>query len=825
MIPIALAAAVFVFLLLSYVGRPYWGWVVAGAIGLGAWYASGVESAPWFNGSVTIFVFLALVFGFRPLRIALLGRPLLGALSRIFPRMSDTERIALEAGTTWWDRELFSGRPDWRAMLGFRPQALSADEREFLDGPCTELCRMIDDEAVRRAGDLSPKTWEFIKSQRFMGMIIPKEFGGLGFSAQAHSAVVARLSSRSVTASVTVMVPNSLGPAELLLHYGTDEQKKHYLPRLARGEEVPCFALTEPNAGSDAGGMTSQGIVCKGTWQGREVLGMRLTWNKRYITLAPVATVIGLAFKLYDPDKLLGKGTDLGITCALIPRDTPGLEAGPRHDPLGIPFMNGTTHGTDVFVPLEFIIGGPERAGQGWRMLMESLSAGRSISLPANSTGGAQLAARTVGAYASVREQFNMPIGRFEGIEAPLARIAGSLYWLNAVRNLTAGAVDAGEKPAVISAIAKCWSTEAMRRVVNDAMDIVGGAGICRGPNNVLAAAYQATPIGITVEGANILTRSMIIFGQGAIRCHPYALQEMEAAAAKKVAAFDRAFFAHVGFVATNGARSFLLALTGGRLASVPVGGDAGRVLRQLTRWSASFALTADFAMGTLGGSLKRKEHITGRMADALAWMYIASAATHRFVEDGQPARDRALYRWTCDEALYNVQEALRGVIANLPLRIAAWKLCALVFPLGAWRRPANDRTVSGAARCLLEGDAAWKELTRDMYVPSHEEPGLGTIEKALALTLATAPLRKRLRDAVKSGQLQRGDEAALVAAAAEKKILSPEERAQFEAARLARDAAVQVDDFPLESFPPEPGRARTRPIPSELARPQARVS
>ncbi|MBL8861700.1 MAG: acyl-CoA dehydrogenase [Planctomycetes bacterium] len=807
------AAAVVLLLALAHAGRPYWAWIAAAGCALGAWWAESGDSTAW---RVTAGVALgaALLFGLRPLRAALLGRPLLAVLSPIFPRMSDTERVALDAGTVWWDRELFSGRPAWRAMLAFRPRPLDERERAFLAGPCRELCRLVDDEEVRRTGDLPPAVWDFIRRERFMGMIIPESYGGLGFSAAANSAVVALLSSRSVAASVTVMVPNSLGPAELLLHYGTDEQKSHWLPRLARGEEVPCFALTEPHAGSDAGGMLSRGVVCRGSWQGREVTGMRLSWNKRYITLAPVATVIGLAFRLFDPERLLGGNEDLGITCALIPRDTPGVIAGARHDPLGIPFMNGTTEGHEVFVPLEFIIGGRAMAGQGWRMLMECLSAGRSISLPANSTGGAQLAARAVGAYATVREQFNLPIGRFEGVQAPLARIAGTVYWLNALRTVTAGAVDAGEKPSVISAVAKCWSTEAMRRVVNDAMDVVGGAGICRGPRNVLAAAYQATPIGITVEGANILTRSMIVFGQGAIRCHPWALQEMEAAARKDHVALDRAFFAHVGFVFTNGVRSFLLALSGGRLASVPGGADSRRVLRQLTRWSASYALTADFAMGTLGGTLKRKEHVTGRMADALAWMYVAAAAVHRFEADGRPERDRALFRWATDEALWHVQEALRGVVDNLPLRPAAWKLRALVFPLGARLRPPTDRAVAAAARCLVDGHEAREALTRDIHVPSHDERGLGALERALSLTLSTAPLRKKLREAVAARKLPRLDEGALIEAARAQGLVTSAEHAELLEAWRARDAAVQVDAFDARTFPtdPTPPPARGRP-------------
>jgi len=821
MTPLAFAlivVAVLAAVVLLYVGRPYWAWVAAGALALGAWYASTIESPLAFQIVAGLFSAVALLFGLKPLRHALLGRPLLAALSPIFPKMSDTERIALDAGTVWWDAELFSGRPDWKRILGFRPAPLTDDERKFLDGPCETLCRMIDDERIRREGDLPREMWDFIAKERFFGMIIPKAHGGLGFSAQAHSAVVAKLSSRSVTVCVTVMVPNSLGPAELLLHYGTDEQKRHWLPRLARGEEIPCFALTEPHAGSDAGGMRSKGIVQRGMWQGREVVGLRLSWDKRYITLAPAATVVGLAFRMHDPDHLLGPREDLGITCALIPRDTPGVWIGHRHDPLGTPFLNGPTRGKDVFVPLEAIIGGPAMAGQGWRMLMECLSAGRSISLPANSVGGSQMATRMIGAYASIREQFNLSIGRFEGVEAPLGRIAGTMFWMNALREVTAGAVDAGEKPAVVSAIAKAWTTEAMRRIVNDAMDISGGAGICKGPRNVLAAAYQALPIGITVEGANILTRSMIVFGQGAIRCHPFALKEIEAAAARDTKALDAAFFGHVGFVATNVVRSLLLGATGGGLAGAPVGGAAGRALRRVTRFSASFALLADAAMGTLGGSLKRKEHVTGRLADALAWMYIASAASNRFVAAGQPKRDGPLYRWTIDESLWQVQEALRGVLDNLPNRLVANVLRPFVFPFGARHRPPSDRVVAAAARTLLDGHEARTALTREMYVPGEDDPGLGRLERALRLTLESEPLRKRLREAVKSGALPRGHEIELSEVASQRGLITAGERAQLEAAWRARDEAVQVDDYAPGEYPSCPRPAPERSAPRRAA-------
>lgn len=802
--PLALviAASLTLLVALLYLGRGFWSWVLPATLLLSYWaYTVTPDCRTALYITAAAFAVLALLFGLAPIRRAVITTHVMRSLSRIFPRMSDTERIALEAGTVWFDAELFSGRPNWKSLLTFTPKPLSPREQTFLDTEVRELIALTNDHDVHARGDLSPESWSYLKSRKFMGMIIPESYGGLGFSAQANSAVITRLSTHSTTLAVSVMVPNSLGPAELLLHYGTDEQKQHYLPRLATGIEVPCFALTEPHAGSDAGGMHARGIVCKGTWQGREITGMRLTWSKRYITLAPVATLLGLAFRLHDPDHLLGDATDLGITCALIPRETPGVIVGQRHDPMSIPFQNGPTFGTDVFVPLEYIIGGPKMAGQGWRMLMECLSAGRSISLPANAAGGAQLAVRAIGAYASVREQFNLAIGRFEGIEAPLARMAGTTYWLNAMRTLTAGAVDAGEKPAVISAIAKHWSTEAARRVLIDAMDIQGGAAISKGPRNVLAYGYQGIPIGITVEGANILTRTMIVFGQGAIRCHPYAFKEMEAARTKDLAAFDENFFAHVGYVAQNSVRSLVLGLSNGAFASAPIGGEPGRVLKQLTRYSSSFALVADACMGTLGGALKRKENISGRLADALGWMYVASATVKRYVDANQPERDRPMFQWATREALYQVQEALAGVLDNLPSRATAVMLRPVVFPLGRRLSPPSDRLCGKVARSILDGGEARLALTPDVTTPKAGTPGLAALENALALTVASQKTRDKLRDAVKAGTLARASELDLVAPALAKKVITDDEARALRAAAEARDDAIQVDAFEPDAY------------------------
>ena len=790
------AGLVFVVLALWAIGRGWLGWVFGGALALTWWWTGGVFSQLVFFGVCGAFVLAALVTGLVPLRRALFGRTVLKAVGSILPRMSDTEREALDAGTVWWDADLFSGKPDWNKLLDFEIRELSAREREFLEGPARELCRMCDDHSIETEGDLPPDVWEYIKREGFMGMIIPEKYGGLGFSAHANSAVVTMVSSRCVTAAVTVMVPNSLGPAELLLHYGTEEQKDHYLPRLARGDDVPCFALTEPGAGSDAGAMTSSGVVCRGTYEGREVLGMRLNWNKRYITLSAISTVLGLAFKLYDPDKLLGEKSELGITCALIPVDTPGVETGERHDPLGVPFVNGPTRGRDVFVPIEFIIGGGEMAGKGWGMLMQSLAAGRGISLPALSAGASQLATRTVGAYATVREQFNLMIGRFEGIEAHLARIAGLTYIVDAARSLTVGAIDAGEKPSVVTAMVKAYSTESMRQVINDAMDVVGGAGICRGPRNLLASAYKSVPIGITVEGANILTRTMIVFGQGAIRCHPWVQPELQSAAARDVAGFDRAFFGHVNFVFTNLGRSFWHAVTGGALVSVPVGGHAGRYLKRLSRMSAAFALIADFAMGTLGGSLKRKENITGRLADALAWQYFASAAIKRFVDDKSPERDVPAMRWSVEHALHEIEQALVGVLENLPNRPAALLLRPIVFPFGARYKPPSDRLAAKLARSILEDGPARLALSSDIYEPESSQPGLGALEYALDKVMASAPIKDKLRTAQKARQIPRGMAAAVLEEAVAKQVISEAERQTLVESEAARDAAIQVDAF-----------------------------
>jgi acyl-CoA dehydrogenase len=743
----------------------------------------------------------AAIFGIPALRRRLVSTHLMRIARISMPRMSDSERTAIAAGTVWWDGELFSGRPDWQRLLDFRVQPLSEREQAFLQGPVDELCRLIDDWQITQERRIPDEIWEFLKRQRFFGMIIPQEYGGLGFTAIAHSAVVTKVASRSIPVACTLMVPNSLGPAELLLHYGTPEQRSHYLPRLASGQDIPCFALTEPHAGSDAASSQSTGIVCRGVLEGSEVIGIRITLSKRYITLAPVATVIGLAFDMRDPDGLLGGPKHIGMTCALIPRSTKGIIIGEHHDPLGLPFPNGPILGFDVFVPLDCIIGGRNGAGQGWRMLMECLAAGRSISLPALSVAAVEVAARITGAYASIREQFNLPIGRFEGIEEPLARISGYAYLMNAARLLTCGAVDAGEKPAIISAIVKAYLTDSMRACVADAMDILAGAGICRGPRNLLSRIHMAAPIAITVEGANILTRSLIIFGQGALRCHPFIQREIASLENNDVTEFDRLLFKHIAFTFSNALRSFCFALREAWSASAFRRDELGAYCSRLTRFSAAFALIADATLATLGSSFKRQEKISGRLADALAWMYLASSAIKRFHDDGRSAQDLPHLRWSCDLALSKVQGALKGLLDNLPNKGVALILRALVFPLGARLRPPADHLGSALARGMLDGNDVRVRLTRDIFIPDLAEQGLGQLESALGQVCAARNAQRKIKEAIAGKQLEQGPMLALLERAVAGGVLDTDEAQCLKLAAKAQDLAIQVDSFTPESY------------------------
>jgi acyl-CoA dehydrogenase len=801
---IFISATIAAFLLLGYLGAPIAAWTIAAAVLL--WYLA-VVAALGFTTKVVLaalFVVVAALLNVPWLRRKALTDYVLAVYRRVLPDMSQTEKEAIDAGTVWWDADLFSGKPEWNKLLAVRAPRLSAEEQAFLDGPVEELCAMCDDwQITHELQDLPPHVWQYIKDQGFLGMIIPKNYGGLGFSALAHSSVVMKLSTRSSAAAISVMVPNSLGPAELLLHYGTDAQKDYYLPRLAKGLEIPCFALTNPEAGSDAASIPDFGIVCKGTWQGKEVLGMRVTWDKRYITLGPVATLLGLAFRLYDPDHLLGENEDLGITCALVPTSTPGVNIGRRHLPLNAVFQNGPNHGRDVFMPLDWIIGGREYAGKGWMMLMGCLAAGRAISLPSSSVGGAKALARFTGAYARVRAQFKTPIGKLEGVEEALGRIAAHCYMMDATRTMTAGAVDLGEKPAVLSAIAKYHMTERARACVNDAMDIHGGKGICLGPNNWLGRGYQMTPIAITVEGANILTRTLIIFGQGAIRAHPYVLREMRAAKEMSgVAAsreFDDAFTSHIGHVIRNGVRTFIYGLTHAAFAPVPKNGspEIAHYYRNVSRLSAAFAFLADVSMLAMGGALKRKEKISGRLGDVLSMMYLVSATLKRY-EDLRVREDLPLVRWSVRDALYHAQQAIDQVLSNFPLKWMATVLRWTIFPLGMpWRPPLDSRNRE-CAQLLLAPGTARDRLTAGMYVPKGDD-ATGRLEAAFAAAIACEPIDEKLRKAVKKGKVIAAPGADIGAAARDQGLITPDDYNQWQRKEALRKSVIKVDDFPSD--------------------------
>ncbi len=746
------------------------------------------------------FLLVLLPMNFPPVRQRLLVAPMLKYIRKVLPPMSDTERAAIEAGTVGWEAELFGGNPQWDKLMQMDAPQLTDEEQAFLDGPVEELCRMLDDwKITNELNDLPPEVWAFLKQHRFFGMIIPKQYGGQEFSALAHSCVVLKVSARSGAAGVTVMVPNSLGPAELLYHYGTEEQKNYYLPRLASGDEIPCFALTSPVAGSDAGAIPDHGIICKGEFEGEEVLGFKLTWDKRYITLAPVATLLGLAFKAYDPDHLLSDKEELGITCALIPVNTRGVEIGYRHNPLNAAFQNGPTRGKDVFVPLDYVIGGQSGIGDGWRMLVESLSAGRGISLPALGAGAGKFTSRITGAYARIRKQFNIPIGKFEGVEEALARIGGLSYMMDAGRLLTASAIDSGEKPSVISAIMKYHNTEGMRRVVDDAMDVHGGKGICLGPGNYLARSYQSVPVCITVEGANILTRSMIIFGQGAMRCHPYVVKEVAASSnpdeESAIQELDVALLGHLGYTTKNAARSILYGMTGGRLAASPVTGPTSAYFKRLARMSASFAFLADVALLVLGGALKRKEKLSGRFADALSFMFLCSAILKRFEDTGRPAEDMPLVEWSAKYCLYQTQNALDEIMRNFPSLIVGQLLRAVVFPIGRNLRYPNDALGHKVAAILLEPSETRERLTEGVFISDDAEDRTGCVEYAFTKVIAAEPAEDKLRKA-KIMPPPYGDDGSWLDEAIKLEVITADEAELVREARAATWKVISVDEF-----------------------------
>lgn len=751
----------------------------------------------------TLFIALLLMtpLNLKTVRKKIISQTAFNYFQRVMPAMSQTEKAAIEAGTTWWESDLFSGRPDWHKLHRYQQPALSAEEQAFIEGPVVEACRMAADFTItHQLADLPPELWAHLKKHRFFAMIIKKEFGGLEFSAYAQSLVLQKLASVSGVLAITVGVPNSLGPGELLQHYGTVDQQQHYLPKLAAGDEIPCFALTSPEAGSDAGAIPDKGVVCYGDWQGVQVLGMRLTWNKRYITLAPIATVLGLAFKLYDPDRLLSDNDKPGITCALIPVSTLGVVIGRRHFPLNVPFQNGPTQGNDVFVPLDYIIGGPAMAGQGWRMLVECLSVGRGITLPSNSTGSLKAIALATGAYAHIRRQFKLPIGKMEGVEEPLARIAGNTYVMDAAATLITYAIVAGEKPAVLSAIVKYHCTHRGQRSILDAMDITGGKGIMLGTKNFLARAYQGAPIAITVEGANILTRSLIIFGQGAIRCHPYILTEMQAAKEKNLDQFDETLFRHVGHTLSNLVRSFWLGLTQGYLSKTPVHDKTRRYYQQLNRLSANLALLADVSMAVLGGGLKRKERLSARLGDVLSQLYLASASLKRYQDEGRPAEDADLLAWGVKDAIFQADIAITELLKNFPNPVIATLLNRLIYPIGRHSEKPSDKLEHKLAQMLQTPSPTRTRLGRGTYLEASEFNPTGQLEHALHDIIAAEEILKQLRDQHDyKGAMINLDKIAEACLA--KKWLTEQQAEILRHAEVSRLATINVDDFGVDEL------------------------
>ena len=761
------------------------------------------------TGAVASFILLG------DLRRQLFTSPLFAWFQRVLPPMSATERDAIEAGTVWWDGELFSGKPDWDKLLAYPKAKLSEEEQAFIDGPTEELCAMISDWQVGQQMDLPEKAWEHIKQHGFFALIIPKEYGGKGFSAYAHSQVAMKLATRSGDLASTVMVPNSLGPAELLLHYGTDEQRQHYLPRLARGDDIPCFALTGPLAGSDAGAIPDTGIICKGQYNGKEVIGLRLNWEKRYITLGPVATLLGLAFKAYDPDHLLGDKEDLGISLALIPTDTPGVEIGRRHLPLGAAFMNGPNSGKDVFIPLDFLIGGQEMLGKGWMMLMNCLSVGRSISLPAVGTGAAKFTSLVTGQYAQVREQFNVPLSAFEGIQEALARIGGNAWLMDSARMLTANAVDLGEKPSVLSAILKYHLTERGRECISHAMDVHGGKGIIMGPNNYLGRSWQGAPIFITVEGANILSRNLMIFGQGAIRCHPFVLKEMALAGRddhdQALKEFDGLLMQHIGFAVSNAASTLVLNLGVGHFEKAPGNRLSQGYFRALNRQAAAFALLADLSMMLLGGELKRRERLSARLGDVLSHMYLASAALKRYHDLDSPDHLEPLFAWAMEESLGESERALDELLSNFPNKVLGCLLRVIVFPFGRRHTGPSDALDAEVAAVIgrAKGDPTLEELLAGCYRPQSADDPVGALQHAYDLLGASHPLQKKLHTALKSGQVKPTAGESAIDAALHAGVLQPAEAQTLRDAEAARRKVIDVDDFSKDELMQAEGKVR----------------
>ena len=794
---------------------PMWLWAIAAVVATYLWQSGLVEGRH--DGSQLgllsllgwIPALLGVLMAIPAVRRMLLVEPAFAMVKKILPKVSDTEQEALDAGTIGFDAELFSGQPDWEKLRAIPPIVLTPEEKAFIDGPCDELCRMIDDWQIRfNDKDIPDAIWKFAGRHGFLGMLISKEHGGLGFSAQAQSLILGKIASRSPDVATIVMVPNSLGPGELIEKYGTDEQKHYYLPRLAKGLEIPCFSLTGPTSGSDAATMRDIGTVVRGTHQGRETLGIKLSWDKRYITLGPKATLVGLAFRLFDPDKLLGDKADIGITLALIPANHPGVNIGRRHLPSGSAFPNGPNWGKDVFIPIEWVIGGQKMAGHGWRMLMECLAAGRAISLPSSATAAAKAMLRFTTAYTRIRKQFGLPIAKMEGIEEPLARMVETAYVNEAARAVTAAMVARGEKPSVISALMKYQTTERMRRTVNDAMDIHGGRAICDGPMNYIQAAYQAVPVGITVEGANILTRTLITFAQGALRSHPFLYKEVKAVQdadpKRGLVAFEDAFLGHIQFAVGNVFGALFHNLTGGLLAHVPEKAyGTAEWYRQLSRSARNFALVADLTVALLGGGLKVKQKLTGRLADALSELYMLSCVLKRYEDDGKPASDRQIVALAAQNGLYRFQVALRGTIENFPVTWARILMRSIVYPLGSHYHQAPDRLGHDVVRLVLEPGEVRDRLTRYMFVSKDVNDPTGLLEVTLEKVIAAEPAEKKLDRAVRDGIVMRYHGRDWIGDAVAKNVITESEGILLREVEALTARVIAVDHFdPAEVRP-----------------------
>ncbi len=760
-----------------------------------------VDSSPIVAWILYFLIFIPL--NIKQLRQQLVSTPVLKVFKRLMPAISETEQEALDAGTVWWEAELFRGAPDWKQLHNIPAARLSPEEEAFLEGPVEELCSMADDWEITHVNAALPESvWTFIRENGFLGMIIPKSYGGLEFSAYAHSRILIKLYSISGALGTTVSVPNSLGPAELLLHYGTEQQKDYYLPRLASGEEIPCFALTAPEAGSDASAIPDTGIVCMEEYQGKETLGLRLNWDKRYITLAPVASLLGLAFKLYDPDHLLGEKEDYGITCALIPVSTPGVVIGRRHFPLNVPFQNGPTQGKDVFVPLDTIIGGAEMAGKGWQMLVDCLSTGRAISLPSGAIASSKVAAISSGAYARIRKQFNLPIGKMEGVEEALARIAGHAYTNSAVGAFTTAGIDIGEKPSVASAIVKYHTTENARKAVIDAMDVHGGKGIVLGPKNYLGRLYQGAPIGITVEGANILTRSLIIFGQGSIRCHPYLLKEVSAVHSddeqQAIKVFDEALFGHIGYAFSNYVRAAWLGFTSARWTRTPFKDGTKRYYQHMTRFSAILAFVSDVVLGVLGGELKRREKTSARLGDVLSSLYLSSAILKKYDDDGRHQEDLPVVCYAVETQLYNAQQAVYALLDNFPIKWLGWLIKLKLFFWGRPMKLPDDETGHRVARILLQPSETRSRIGEGIYLTTSENNQIGKMEQVLEDMIAADAILTKLHQSLGKKGTSPLKMAKLGLASG---LINQQAAELIERSEFGRIEVISVDDFDHEEL------------------------